>query len=261
MRGGSQRTEQVTMKEVVVATRDLEIGDTIQPGDLRMDGWPSNRIPDGAHLEIEPVISRVPVSRVLAGEPVLERRLSPAGSGAGLSAKVPEGMRAVSVRVDDVNGVSGFVLPEARVDVLVTAVPRDSPDLGNVTKTILGNVRVISAGENLEADASGRPQKVKVVTLLVTPEQAEIVTLGASKGRLQLILRNSSDDAVADSSGIAERELFATRKQPPPNVSNPRPRPVVTRIEMPPPPPPPPIEVEVIRGDQRSVSSFPTGGD
>lgn len=261
VRGRSPSAAKVETREVVVAVKDLEVGSSIQPTDLRLEPWPATKLPDGSFIDIEDVIERVPVSRVLANEPVLERRLAARGSGVGLSTKVPEGMRAMSVRVDDVNGVAGFVLPEARVDVLITGVPRNSPTAGQMTRTILGNVRVLSAGEHLTPDSSGRPQKVPVVTLLLSPEQAEMVTLAQTNGRIQLVLRNSNDDEVAESTGVQEAELFGGALRATVNVSNPAPPEIRTAPLIYTPPPPPPAEVEVFRGAERTVQTFETAGE
>ena len=248
--------------EIVVATRDLEVGSRIEATDLRLEEWPATKTPAGSFRALEDVIDRTAMHQILVREPVLERRLAEKGAGVGLSPKVPDGMRAMSVRVDDVIGVAGFVLPEARVDVLVTGMPRDNPLDGQMTKTLLGNVRVLSAGEHLTPDASGRPQKVPVVTLLLTPTQAEMVTLAQAHGRLQLVLRNSRDPEAADTTGVRESELFGSIPRTI-NVGNPapvrRPAPPPPRPE--PPPPPPSIEVEVIRGNQRSVQTFSPGAD
>ena len=253
VRDQASDTEEVTMKKVVVATQDLNIGATIRPADLKMEGWPSNRIAEGAFTEMDDLIDRVPIGRILADEPIVERRLAEPGSGFGLAPKVPLGMRAMSVRVNDVIGVAGFVLPEARVDVLVTGSPRGDTKDGRMTKTILSNVRVISAGENLEPDASGRPQRVAVVTLLVSPEQAELLTVAGSQGQLQMVLRNSRDEDVAETKGVREPEIFFAKLQQPKKVVRPRrrPRPIVQVAA-----PPPPVQLEVIRGNQRSVESF-----
>ena len=173
VRGRSSVPAPVEIGEVVVAARDLDIGAAIEATDLKVEPWPANRIPDGSFQQIDDVINRVTVSRVLINEPIVDRRLALPGSGVGLAPKVPEGMRAMAVRVDDVNGVAGFVLPEARVDVLLTGSPRNRAEIGQITRTILSNVRVISAGEHLAPDASGRTKRVPVVTLLLTPRQAE----------------------------------------------------------------------------------------
>jgi len=245
----------IATAEVVVAVRDLEIGARIEASDLRLDEWPSSKMPEGVFSSLDEVIERTAIDRILVGEPVLARRLADAGSGVGLSPKVPEGMRAMSVRVDDVNGVAGFVLPEARVDLLITGMPQSNPEAGQMTRTLLGNVRILAAGEHLSPDASGRPQRVAVVTVLVTPQQAEMVTLAQTHGRLQLVLRNSMDPDTAETTGVREAELFGEDK-PTINVSNPvaaaRPaKPIV--IEA---PGPPPVEVEMIRGAERTVQTF-----
>src|SRR5204863_5691761 len=129
---------------------------------------------------------------ILPDEPVLAGRLAQKGAGLGLSPIITPGRRAVSVRVNDVIGGSGFVLPGSRVDVLVTGVPRGvETQSGPVTRTILSNLTVLSAGKNLQTDGKGQPENVPVVTLLVTPEQGEILTLASSEGRIQLALRNN----------------------------------------------------------------------
>lgn len=245
--------KEVPMSEVVTAAKDLEVGSEIQAGDLRVEPWPAGKLPEGAHQDIELVIGRVPVSRILAQEPVLDRRLAAPGAGVGLATKVPDGMRAMSIRVDDVNGVAGFVVPEARVDVLITGDPQSDPTRGRMTKTILGNVRVLSAGEHLAPDSTGRPQRVPVVTLLLTPEQSEMVTLAQTQGRIQLVLRNGKDEEVADTTGVREQDLFGAAPKTI-NVSKPAPRPVV--VAAPPPPPPPPVQIEVLRGKELSTQSF-----
>jgi len=252
MRGPSTPVEEVGMTEIVVAVKDLEIGSSIAATQLRMEKWPTSRLPVGSFTEIEQVIERAPLSRILSAEPILDRRLAPPGSGVGLSPKVPEGMRAMSVRVDDVNGVAGFVLPESKVDLLITGVPHGQLDGGHRTRTILGNVRVISAGEQLESDGTGRPQRVPVVTLLLEPAQAELVTLAQSQGRIQLLLRNTNDEAVPKTEGVDEGELFGAPKKPQPR-SGPRIPQTMARFE---PLPPPSIEVEMIHGTERSVASF-----
>ena len=138
------------------------------------------------------------------------------------------------------------------MDVLITGVPQDNPQSGRMTKTILGNVRVLSAGEHLAPDSTGRPQRVPVVTLLLTPEQSEMVTLAQTQGRIQLVLRNGKDSEVADTTGVNESELFGAAPKTI-NVSKPAPRPVFVAA---PPPPPPPVQIEVFRGKELSTQSF-----
>ncbi|MDA1314013.1 MAG: Flp pilus assembly protein CpaB [Acidobacteria bacterium] len=255
VRDQANPVEQVALQEVVVAAKELNTGATIEVADLRVEMWPSTKIPSDAFFEIDELLGRVPINKILADEPVVGRRLADPGSGFGLAPKVPPGMRAMSVRVNDVIGVSGFVLPEARVDVLVTGMPRGQESDGQMTKTILGNVRVISAGENLEPDASGKPQRVAVVTLLVTPHQAELLTLATSQGRLQLVLRNSSDEEVYDTDGVREPEIFRVKTEMPKPPAKHRPR-TRTIARIAPPPPPPPVQLEIIRGNERSMQAF-----
>ena len=242
-------------REVVVAAKDLKIGAAIDSQDLRLEEWPGDRIPPGAFEDINDVIGRVTVSRVLVQEPVVDRRLAPPGSGVGLSSKVPPGMRAMAVRVDDVNSVAGFVLPEARVDVLLTGQQLGGGRGTRLTKTILSNVRVISAGEHLTPDASGRPRRVPVVTLLLFPEQAELLTLAKTHGHIQLVLRNVMDEAPTITKGVREPDLFALDFKPvlKPRPARPAPPPVM-RIA-----PPPQQKVEVFRGNRKSVQSFGAG--
>ncbi len=256
VRGRSGPAEPTGLREIVVATRDLDIGATVEPADLRLEEWPANHVPEDAFNEVDQVVNGVPVARILAGEPVMRRRLAPPGSGVGLSPKVPVGMRAISVRVDDVTGLAGFVLPEAQVDVLVTGTPLSSPEAGRMTRTILSKARVLSAGENLEPDASGKPQRVAVVTLLVSPEQAELLTLASSQGRLQLVLRNMRDEDVVETRGVRERQIFAMDWEPPHKAGPHREAAPAATLALPSATPPAPIQVEVIRGTARTVESF-----
>lgn len=254
VRGRDNPVQQVEMREIVVATQDLEVGAAIEAGHLKLEPWPSNKILAGAFELIEDVVDRVTIGRILVNEPVSERRLAPAGSGVGLSPKVPPGMRAMALRVDDVNSVAGFVLPEARVDVLLTGTPVGHGDIGRLTKTILSHIKVIAAGEHLAPDASGRPKKVPVVTLLLSPEQAELLTLARAEGQIQLVLRNSMDKAATKTAGVRRPELFSIDFKPAPKPRLGRPvAPRVIRVQA---PPRPTQEVEVYRGSLKSVQSF-----
>jgi pilus assembly protein CpaB len=245
----------VEMRPVVVTTNPVALGAVIKSGDLKLVNWPAQNLPPGAFSKLEDVVDRVALSNILVEEPVLEGRLAAPGSGAGLAGIIPAGMRAVSVRVNDVISVAGFVLPGSRVDVMVTATPRTESQGGPVTRTVLTNVRVISSGKNIQPDSKGQPENVAVITLLVTPEQAEVLTLAANEGRIQLALRNSTDSEAAPSRGVQAAEIFSGRIRPP---EPPRPRPRVAGVKTAPPapaatppPPPPPPQVELIRGDKR----------
>jgi pilus assembly protein CpaB len=138
----------------------------------------------------------------------VETRLALKGGGAGLAALIPKGMRAVAIRVNEIVGVAGFATPGMRVDVLVSGSPPGAAALGAVTKTLLQNVQVLSAGQNFQKDAEGKPISVPVVNLLVTPEQAEMLSLASNQTSIQLVLRNPLDTDIAKTNGSAVAQLF-----------------------------------------------------
>jgi len=183
-------------------------------------------------------------------EPILEENLAPKEGGAGLAVMIPEGQRALSVRVDDVVAVAGFVVPGTMVDVLVTG---DVPGGQNsITKVVLENVRVLAAGQKVEQDREGKPQTVTVVTLQVDPEQANMLTLASTEGKIHLALRNTIDTKEANPPPVYKTALFAGGPPPVPIVKG-------SKRVTPPPVPrvPDPYVVEVIRGDKREKQSFP----
>ncbi|MBI3695097.1 MAG: Flp pilus assembly protein CpaB [Acidobacteria bacterium] len=256
---GRPRRGKVETKEVVVTTAPVALGVVIKAGDLKMVAWPVDNIPPGAFHKIDEVVDRVAISNLLVDEPVLAGRLAMKGSGLGLSPSIPPGMRAVSVRVNDVIAVAGFVLPGSRVDVLVSGVPRGPEALaGPVTRTILSNIQVLSAGANIQPDAKGAAQNVAVVTLLVTPQQGEILTLASGEGRIQLALRNNTDLEPSAGGGARSNELFGGVAKTAPEAK-PRPRPVTVKLAPPAPQaaPPPPPQIEMIRADKKSVEVIP----
>jgi pilus assembly protein CpaB len=235
---------------------------TVKPADVKMVKTPTEAFPKGAFSKVEEVIDRPVVNNVLMDEPLMEGRLAARGSGLGLAPIIPVGMRAVSVRVNDVAGVAGFVLPGMRVDVLVTGRPPQAD--GTITATCLQNILVLSAGQTIQPDARGQAIQAPTVTLLVTPEQAETLTLANNEGHIQLVLRNSGDQAVAQTPGREIAELYGMRRpkakvETRSDTAPPRPRPVRTvpvaapPVPAPPPPPPPPDQVVMIRGTQKSV--------
>ncbi len=258
------KAEETDVKDLVVAVRPLPVGATIKPEDVKVVQVPASQFPKGGISAVEEVIDRPVISNILAEEPVHEGRLAARGSGLGLAPIIPKGMRAVTIRVNDVAGVAGFVLPGMRVDVLVTGRPPDN-DEGTVTITVLQNILVLSAGQTIQPDAEGRAINAPTVTLLVTPEQAETLTLAASEGRVQLVLRNGSDQTIAKTKGKALRELYKPlekrRRRPQP----PQPRVIVREVpKVVAPPPPPQNEIVVIRGTEATVqvvNASPSGGD
>jgi pilus assembly protein CpaB len=248
--GRSKEKTKGDMVDLVVAAQALSVGVQIRPADVKVIRVPRDRVPNGAFQKPEEVIGRPVVSNILADEPVIAGRLAERGSGFGLAPVIPPGMRAVAVKVNEVVGVAGFVLPGMRVDVLVTVRPPG--DAGARTSTILQNVPVAAAGQQIQADSSGHAVNVPVVTLLVTPEQAEILTLAGNEGRIQLVLRNSADQALGKPPGREMVELYGLRRPEKPPVAavvrNPAPQ-----VAAPPPAPAPPDEIVVFRGTQRSV--------
>lgn len=241
---------------LVVAARDLEIGTLIKEPDVKLVSWPG-QAPKGAITALPEAIGRGVVSAVYTGEPVLDPRLAPKGAGGGLAATIPPGMRAVAVRVNEIIGVAGFVTPGMRVDILISGMPPGgSGAAGTVSKTLLQNIEVLSAGQNIQKDASGKPISVPVVNLLVTPEQAETLSLASSETKIQLVLRNPLDTDVAKTKGTAVANLFSGTEFKPP-----RPAParrVVRRAppEAAKPAPPPPVVIEVFQGGKRTESKF-----
>jgi pilus assembly protein CpaB len=245
----------VETRDIIVAARPLPVGVTIKPADLRVEKVVPAAFPKGAFSRMEEVVDRSVISNILVDEPVLDGRLAARGSGLGLAPIIPVGMRAVSVRVNDVSGVAGFVLPGMRVDVLVTGRPPSASD--TVTTTCLQNMVVLSAGTAMQSDAKGQAIPAPTVTLLATPEQAEILTLANGEGRIQLVLRNGSDQLIAKTPGKEVSDLYGIRHKPAPDTS--RPHRAAAPAPAPPPPPPPPDQIVVFRGTQKSVEVVASG--
>ncbi len=199
----------VITTRVVAAATDIKLGTILTAADLTTVDI-QGTLPKGAILKTEEAVGRGVISDLAQGEPILESRLAATGSGGGLAATIPQGMRACAVKVDQVVGVAGFVTPGMRVDVLVSGVPpgAQGSSQGTETKTILQNIEVLSAGTDIQKDAEGKPQQVQVVNLLVTPEQAEILSLAASEMRIQLVLRNPLDTKIAKVDSTAMGQMF-----------------------------------------------------
>lgn len=237
------RTVSVPTRPVVVAEVDLALGTELEAADLRVVEWPDSSVPSGAYDDASQLAGRGLIRSVVRHEPILRGKLAPAGAGAGLPTIIPPGKRAVSVRVNEVIGVAGYVLPGTHVDVLATASPTNRPE-HTTTKLVLANVEVLTAGTRLEQDVErDEPIQVTVVTLLVTPEQSERLALGSTEGKIQLALRNPLDHSQPDTPGVRPDRLLAG--------SAPAPRRARTATPAPPAPPPPAPTVEIIRGDTR----------
>jgi pilus assembly protein CpaB len=175
----------------VIASKDLPVGTVLKEEDVRLIGWPGDAIPVGLIRTKEEAVGRGLVTAVRLNEPFLESKLAPQGKGGGMPILITEGMRALSIQVDAVAAVAGFVVPGTRVDVLLTMLPQGGGE--PVTKAIMQNLQALAAGQSIQVDAEGKPQPVPVITLLVTPEQAETLALASGQGRIQMALRNALD--------------------------------------------------------------------
>ena len=196
---------------VAVATRELAVGTLLQPTDVRLVEWPGTMMPSGYIATTEAAVGRGLITPVQENEPLLETKLAPTGVGGGLPVLIADGMRAVSMRVDEVVGVAGFVQPDARVDILLTM---DSPSGEPTTEVILQKVRTLAAGQEVQRDRDGKPRMVPVITVAVTPEQAETLALASSQGRIQLALRNSLDTATVSTNGARMGTLLGRPSAP-----------------------------------------------
>jgi pilus assembly protein CpaB len=177
--------------QYVAAATNLEADQAIRPEDLRVIDWPASLPLAGAFTNPGPLIGRIVLYPLAEGQPILDRQLAGSDSGSGITAKIPNGMRAISLRTDEVVGVAGFLLPGTHVDVLVTLHTSSSPD--PITFTVLQDAEVLAAGQKIEPDPDGKPTNATVVTLLVKPEEAERVVLASNQGTVHFVLRNGVD--------------------------------------------------------------------
>src|SRR6266481_539462 len=244
---------------LVVAAVPLPLGTRLNASNLRTIQWPANQQVPGMFTRIEDVANRAIITPLVQNEPILEAKLAAKESGAGLSATIPEGLRGVSVAVNEVVGVAGFVTPGTMVDVLVTgrALGGGNTTQGDITRTILENIRVLAAGQKIEQDREGKPQTVAVITLLVTPDQATKLTLAANDGRIQLALRNTVDTKKNDPPTIQQADLFTAtgaKLTIKPSAGGGKKKSAA-------PVAPPPYVIEVITGNKRENKSFPNTKD
>jgi pilus assembly protein CpaB len=249
---------------VVLAARDLEIGALIKVADLKT-GTVLGDPPAGAILKPESAVGRGVVSPIFLGELLQEKRLALAGSGGGLAATIPPGMRACAVKVDEVVGVAGFVVPGMRVDVLISGAPPGTDNSGgSKVKTLLQNIEVLSAGTNFQKDAEGKPVNVPVVNLLVTPEQAELLSLVSNnQAHIQLVLRNPMDQQQVATPGVEMAKLFGGTPKPAGKPAAPMVHPAAPALKpaVEKPEPPPALVIQVINGAKTSEQKFPGQGD
>jgi pilus assembly protein CpaB len=248
---------------IITAARDLQIGTVIHDGDLATGEW-VGALPKGAVVTKEIALERGVVSDLYAGEPILESRLAAAGAGGGLAATIRQGMRACAVRVDDVVGVAGFVRPGMHVDVLVSGTgPGVTASEGPKVRTLLQNIEVLSAGTDIQKDNEGKPVQVQVVNLLVTPEQAELLSLATNQTKIQLVLRNPLDTDSPKTPGVAMSSLFSEETPKPRNVVFKRPPvkpPVQPPVQVEKPPAPRIYLIQVLNGGKHTEEKFSDPG-
>jgi pilus assembly protein CpaB len=252
-------TKTAPTTRVVAAATDIKLGAVLKSTDLSTVEI-AGALPLGSILEKDKgnAIGRGVVSDLYKGEAILDARLAPIGSGGGLAATIPQGMRAAAVRVDDIIGVSGFATPGMRVDVLISGLPPGAngqivqAEKGTLVKTLLQDIQVLSAGTDIQKDAEGKAHPVQVVNLLVTPEQAEILSLATSQARIQLVLRNPLDTKTDPVQGTAMVNLFADQLAPAPRQH------VEKKAAA--PKAPPPFSIEVINGAKHTEEKFSNPG-
>lgn len=248
----ASRPVSAATQPVVVASADLQLGTELKREDLTIANFPAGQVPQGTFSQVNEVVGRGLIVPLVKNEPVLGAKLATKEAGAGLPPVIPEGMRAVSVRVNEVVGVAGYVLPGTRVDVVATVNPtQQQPDV--TSKVVLTNVLVLAAGTKIERDAEGgKPLAVSVVTLLVDPIEAERLTLASTEGKIQLALRNPLDKTAPVTPGIKPAALMgAAVPSSAPRLRS-TPRPAAPQAAAAPVVPAPMPTVEIIRGDKRA---------
>jgi pilus assembly protein CpaB len=199
---------------VAVATGDIAPGTALAGGSLKLVSWPKELIPPQCAAALNQVEGRVVTFPISSGEPIMFSKLAPVGTAAGLSSLLNESKRALTVRVDDVTGVAGFLHPRDRVDVLADMKLKGVDE--NYSKVILQDITVLSIGQIWQQTEDDKPKVVNAVTLELTPEQTEIVNLASNEGKIRLALRGGGNKATVETSGVAISNLFAGMMKPPP---------------------------------------------
>jgi pilus assembly protein CpaB len=227
--------------QYVAAAANMEAGQVIRAENLHMVDWPASMPLSGAFTAPQPLVGRIVLYPLAAGEPILERQLSSAGSGNGITVKIPDGMRALSLRTDEVVGVAGFLLPGTHVDVLVTLHPTNSPD--PLTSTVLQDAEVLATGQKTEPDPEGKPVTATVVTILISPADAERVVLASTQGTVRFVLRNGADRVDFSGPPVLLSQLTPAPPQPKP-------------VQKAAPPAPKPYSVETFLGGSVKTDNF-----
>ena len=263
------------LNKIAVAKVAIPIGSKIIPEQIMVVQFPKESTPDGAFETPEKLAGRVAVMNIAAKEPITESRLAPEGTAAGLSAIIPEGYRAMTVKVDDAAGISGFIIPGTLVDVVVVIDPREGSGMQDpISKIVLQNIKVLANGQNIDKPKDEREaNSVKAVTLQVTPEQAEKLALASSEGKLQLVMRSQIDQGDEQTPGVNKRGLLsgekATQAPEPGSLKSEQPKseakpvrrvsvaPKPVQTAAPAPQPTPRTQVEMIEGAKKRNVEFP----
>jgi len=239
-----QATVRPQTKKVIAASSGLQPGTALTAENLTEINWPVNVALDGLIEKKEDAVGRVLIYTVESNQPVLKHDLAPSGSY-GLSSKIPDGMRATSIKTNEVMNIAGFLFPGSHVDVLVTL--RAVNGQGNVTRTVLQNVQVLATGTKMDPDPNGKPENVSVVTLLVDPQQSEKLALAQTQGTIHFVLRNGGDSATPDTAPVDTAELSGQPKR----VVKAHPKSIIPKI-----PEPTTYTVETLVGTKVLVSKF-----
>ena len=247
----TQASNRPKMKSVVAAAVALQPGTPITAENLTLINWPDNVALDGLIEKKEDVTGRVLMYSVAANDPVLRRDLA-SSTSFGLSAKIPDGMRATAVKTNEVLNIAGFIFPGSRVDVLVT-LRGENNGASTMTRTVLQNVQVLSTGTKMDPDPNGKPENVTIITLLVTPEESEKLALAENQGTIQFVLRNGGDSASTNTPAIGIAELTGAPKQPAPEPVRTKRAAAVAAVK----PPTNSYLVETLANGKITVSKFP----
>lgn len=258
----SRATVKAPELSYVAPLRPLVAGEIIKPESLQMVTWPAGQPISDAFAKPDTLIGRAVLYPIDKGQPITEKFLTAAGAGVGLAGKIPDGMRAVALRSDDIVGVAGFLMPGSHVDVLASLQVKTKEDTVPVTVTILQNAEVVTTGHQIQPDPEGKPATVNVVTLLLSPEDAERAVFATQQGPIHFVLRSGTDKEQASTgppmqlaslvSGMAKVGLGGTA----PAAAAPRPRPAPVRVA----PPPATFTVETVSGDKSTTDTFRMGG-
>lgn len=248
----SKRQNRPSTKKIIVAAQALQPGTPITASDLSDVDWPVSVPVEGLIEKREDVIGHVLMYAVAAKQPVLLRDLA-SSTSYGLSAKIPNGMRATAVKTDEVANVAGFLFPGSHVDVMMT-MRGEGQD--TVSRTVIQNAEVLSTGTKIEPDPNGKPEDVKVVTLMVTPEQSEKLMLAQTQGHIQIVLRNGGDSATPEVASVDTNQLAGFEKKAVAEPGKPEMRHSGQAKAK--PVKPPAYTVETIAAGKVTTASFPT---